>query len=336
MPSSELHPKPSYGAPYYMKNYPVASRRAWIIRHAMTLGTIAMIAVYAAFIQWVWGWQSVVSLWSGAGWTTALVALALLLGTYVLRTWRIYDYFPKETGGHFGTLLRLVQVHNLLNVMLPFRTGEASFPLLMRREFDVPLARGTSALLVMRLFDLHALLAAAGTGLALQTGKVWAWALWLLFLLLPAVAFALRGHAFRLFAKVLPVKAGKLLDEVEAGLPFDAGAFARAWGATLVNWFTKIAVLAWILGLLGGLSIAPSFGGALGGELSSVLPVHAPAGVGTYPAGITAGALAFGADAGRQTLEELGQAAVNTHLLVIVSSLVGTALSLFAARPKRD
>lgn len=319
-----------------MKNDPVASRRAWIIRHAMTLGTAAIIAIYAVFIQWVWGWGSVGSLWRDAGWTSGLIALVLLLGTYVLRTWRIYDYFPVETGGHFGTLLRLVQVHNLLNIMLPFRSGEASFPLLMKREFGLSLARSTSALLVMRLFDLHALLAAAGIGLVLQSGKAWAWALWLAFLILPALAFTLRGHAFRLAAKLLPAKAGKLLDEIQAGLPVDAKAFAKAWGATLINWFTKIAVLAWVLGLLGGLSIAASFGGALGGELSSVLPVHAPAGVGTYPAGITAGAIAFGAGASGLPLEQLGQAAVNAHLLVIVSSLLGTALSLFAARGKGE
>ncbi|MBD8663725.1 flippase-like domain-containing protein [Rhizobium sp. CFBP 8752] len=322
-----------------MKNSPVSSRRPWIIRHAMTLGTVAIVALYAAFIHYVWGWGRVVSLWSAAGWGTAALALALLLATYVLRTWRIYDYFPRETGGRFGTLLRLVQVHNLLNIMLPFRSGEASFPLLMRREFGVSLTRATAALLVMRLFDLHALLAAAGIGLVLQTGgargALWAWALWAAFLLLPAIAFVLRGHAFKLAEKVLPPKAKKLLDEIKAGLPLDVNAFARAWGATLVNWFTKIAVLAWVLGLLGGLSIGPGFGGALGGELSSVLPVHAPAGVGTYPAGITAGAIGFGADAGGLALEELGQAAVNTHLLVIVSSLIGTALSLLAARPKR-
>ncbi len=86
------------------------------------------------------------------------------------------------------------------------------------------------------------------------------------------------------------------------------------------------------MSLLGRLSIAASFGGALGGELSSVLPVHAPAGVGTYPAGITAGAIAFGAGIAGLPLEELGQAAINTHLLVIVSSLVGTALSLLVAK----
>lgn len=305
----------------------------------MTLLTLGIVILYAIFIQWVWGWSSVLALWESAGLGSAFLALVALLGTYVLRTWRIYDYFPKETGGHFGTLLRIVQVHNLLNIMLPFRSGEASFPLLMRREFDLPLARGTAALFVMRLFDLHALLAAAGIGLVLQTsgtiGAHWAWIIWLGFLILPAIGFALRGLALRFAARILPAKAGKLLAEVEAGLPVDTKAFARAWGATLINWFTKIAVLAWVLCLLGALPIPAGFGGALGGELSSVLPVHAPAGVGTYPVGITAGAIAFGAVATGPSLEELGQAAVNTHLLVIVSSLIGTALSLFAAREKR-
>jgi hypothetical protein len=304
-----------------MKNYSVASQRAWIIRNAMTLLTLATVALYVIFIQWVWGWATVLALWKSAGLGSAFLALAALLGTYVLRTWRIYDYFPTETGGRFGTLLRLTQVHNLLNIMLPFRSGEASFPLLMKREFDLSLARSTAALFVMRLFDLHALLAAAGIGLVLQHHSSWAWALWF-------------GFRIRFAARVLPAKAERLLAEVEAGLPVDAAAFARAWGATLINWFTKIAVLAWVLGLLGGVSMAPGFGGALGGELSSVLPVHAPAGVGTYPAGISAGAVAFGAAASGAAFEDLAQAAVNTHLLVIVSSLIGTALSLFAARGK--
>ncbi len=64
----------------------------------------------------------------------------------------------------------------------------------------------------------------------------------------------------------------------------------------MLNWGVKVLVLAWVLALMGVEPIAACFGGALGGEISSVLPVHAPAGVGTYPAGIAAGAAAFGAD----------------------------------------
>ncbi len=56
----------------------------------------------------------------------------------------VADYFPRETKGQFRRLLKLTLVHNLLNVMLPLRSGEASFPLLMRSEFGMPLARATA------------------------------------------------------------------------------------------------------------------------------------------------------------------------------------------------
>ena len=54
----------------------------------------------------------------------------------------------------------------------------------------------------------------------------------------------------------------------------------------------------------------------------------APGGVGTYPAGITAGAIALGASSERLALAALAQASVNAHLLIIVSALTGTAISL--------
>jgi len=116
--------------------------------------------------------------------------------------------------------------------------------------------------------------------------------------------------------------------EVDDGIPRDIAAFVRAWALTVLNWGVKVLVLAWVLGLMGVAPIAACFGGALGGELSSVLPVHAPAGVGTYPAGIAAGAAAFGADKDAASLAILAKASINTHLLIIVSALIGTGISL--------
>ncbi|TCR93121.1 lysylphosphatidylglycerol synthase-like protein [Rhizobium sp. BK376] len=318
----------------YMKTPMVASRQSWFIRNRMMLLTLVVVFAYAAFIEWFWGWNSILAQWAEVGVVPILVALLLLTSTYFLRTWRFYDYFPRETAGHYGTLFRVTQIHNLLNIMMPFRTGETSFPVLMRSEFGIPLARATSALLVMRLLDLHALLAAAGVGLAIASPhRILAWVVWLCFLLVPVAAFALRRPLIRLAAKVLPAKAKALVDEIERGLPADAAAFARAWMTTIVNWLVKVAVLAWALGLMQVAPFAASFGGALGGELSSVLPVHAPGGVGTYPAGITAGAIAFGASRQKEALDILAQASINTHLLIVVSALTGTALALLV--PKR-
>ncbi len=217
-----------------------------------TLLTVVIVAAYASFIEWFWGWSAIIAQWAAVGVMPILVALALLTSTYFLRTWRILDYFPRETAGRFRTLFRVTQVHNLLNIMMPFRTGETSFPVLMRAEFGIPLTRATSALLVMRLLDLHALLAAAGIGFAAAApNAVLAWLLWAAFLFLPITAFLIRMPLLRFGFRLFPAKAQGFLSEIENGLPANASAFARAWAMTAVNWLVKVVVLAWALSLIG-------------------------------------------------------------------------------------
>ncbi|RVJ67178.1 UPF0104 family protein [Sinorhizobium medicae] len=304
-------------------------RRSWLARNRLALISAAAIALYAIFVEWVWGWPLLLRQWAEIGIGPVLSALTLLVATYFIRCYRIHDYFPGETRGRFLTLFRVTQVHNLLNIMLPFRAGETSFPLLMRSEFGVPLVRGTSALLVMRLLDLHALLSVAAVGLVAGRGHGTAgWLLWLFVVLSPLAFFLLKEKALKAMRRFAPERVGPLLDEVETGLPTGIPAFLRAWAMTMLNWAVKVVVLAWILAIMGVAPLAASFGGALGGELSSVLPVHAPAGVGTYAAAIVAGAVSFGATTNQATLEMLGRASVNAHLLVIVSAVAGTLLSL--------
>ncbi len=296
------------------------------MKNRIALLAVVLILLYAAFVQWIWGWPTILAAWAEVGIPSVLLALALLVGTYFVRAHRIADYFPRETSGRFLWLFRVTQIHNMLNIMLPLRTGETSFPLLMRSEFGVPLAHGTSALLVLRLLDLHALLAAAGIGLVAGAGyAVWAWLLWGVFLLTPVALVPFRDPVLAAARRGLP-RFARFMDEVDDGIPRNLAAFVRAWALTVLNWGVKVAVLAWVLALMGVEPIAACFGGALGGELSSVLPVHAPAGVGTYPAGIAAGAAAFGADRGAAAV--LAKASINAHLLMIVSALVGTAVSL--------
>ena len=302
-------------------------RAAWL-RHRVSALTLTCILLYAVFIEMTLGWASVLAAWRTIGLPATGLALLLLVSTYFVRAWRLSDYFPQETAGRYVEIFRLAQVHNVLNIVLPFRSGETSFPILMRSQFAVPLIRGTSALMVMRLLDLHALLAAAGAGLALGAGSVLHWSLWLLFLLAPLLAFQVKDPLVALGKARLPARFGRFLSDVEAGLPVDNRALLRAWAMTVLNWGVKVAVLAWIIGLMGVGPLSACFGGALGGELSSVLPVHAPAGVGTYPAGIVAGAVAFGASADGGAVGVLARASVNLHLLMLVSALAGLAVSL--------
>ncbi|ASY55733.1 lysylphosphatidylglycerol synthase domain-containing protein [Sinorhizobium sp. CCBAU 05631] len=310
------------------------SRRSWLARNRVALISVAAIAAYAVFVEWVWGWLVLLRQWAEIGLSSVLAALGLLIATYFVRCYRIYDYFPEQTAGRFLLLFRVTQVHNLLNIMLPFRAGETSFPLLMRAEFGVPLLRGTSALVVMRLLDLHALLTVAAVGLVTgRSNQMVAWLLWTMALLSPLAFFLLKARILRGVRRVSPARFLHHVDEIEAGLPEHFPAFLRASAMTMLNWGIKVAVLAWVLAIMGVAPLAASFGGALGGELSSVLPVHAPAGVGTYAAAIVAGAVSFGAAGGKAALEALGRASINAHLLIIVSAVAGTLLSL-VLRPK--
>ena len=308
--------------------------RSWLARNRMTLLSAGAIAAYAAFVEWFWGWAALLRQWSEIGFGSAASALALLVATYFIRCYRIYDYFPNETAGRFLPLFRVTQVHNLLNIMLPFRAGETSFPLLMRSEFSVPRARGTSALLVMRLLDLHALLVVAAIGLVIGRGSAVLWIVWLAAFVFPLLFFLLKVQMIALARRLLPTKLDAIVDELEAGVPVNIIAFLRAWGMTILNWAVKVIVLAWVLAFMGVAPLAACFGGALGGELSSVLPMHAPAGVGTYPAAIAAGAVSFGAAADRAGLEQLAAAGVNAHLLIIVSAVAGTMLSMALGRKR--
>lgn len=309
-------------------------RPSWLARNRMALISLAAVAAYATFVEWIWGWLTLVRQWAEVGPLPVLSALALLVATYLVRCYRIYDYFPDETAGRFLTLLRLTQIHNLLNIMLPFRAGETSFPLLMRSEFGVPLIRSTSALFFMRLLDLHALLIVAAIGLVIGRSQQAAWwVAWLSAFVSPLVFFLFKKRVLAVARRVAPDRLAPYLAEVEAGLPDHLSAFLRAWAMTLLNWAVKVVILAWVLAIMGVAPFAASFGGALGGELSAVLPVHAPAGVGTYAAAIVAGAVSFGAAGDPATLQVLGRASVNAHLLVIVSAAAGTLLSL-VLKPK--
>jgi uncharacterized membrane protein YbhN (UPF0104 family) len=163
--------------------------------------------------------------------------------------------------------------------------------------------------------------ARAGYGVA-------AWLLWLAFLVSPLAVLPFRRPLFAAARARLPARLARYVDEVDDGIPRDLTAFLRAWMLTVLNWGVKVAVLAWVLALMGVGPLAACLGGALGGELSAVLPVHAPGGIGTYPAGIAAGAAAFGADRSAGALSLLATAAINLHLLTIVSALAGTGLAL--------
>ena len=290
---------------------------------------VALLLALGVLIHLTLGWDALLAPWAETPPRVLAVASLLLLASYGLRTIRIHGYFLPSTSGRFPRTLRLVLVHNLFNNLLPMRTGEASFPILMARDFRVPMSHSLPGLLYLRSLDLHfVILLGLGVLAAGQGVAVWIWVLFGLLIPVPFLAF--RGQ--RWLIRRIQGKAGRwwtLLRNGLEGLPASPGLFWTTWFWTAANWSVKLGVLAWILQAFSPMPFSHALFGTATGELSSVLPIHGLAGAGTYEGGVLAGLLPKGIE-----LEAALKAAVNLHLFVLgVSIGAGVVAMLFPLQP---
>jgi len=101
----------------------------------------SLLLLFIAVVEWLFGWQKLFASWQALSLSSLIIAFLLMIFTYQLRALRLYDYFQlgKREGQWMNALLtfRLMLFHNVLNNLLPARTGEISFPVLMKRYFAV-------------------------------------------------------------------------------------------------------------------------------------------------------------------------------------------------------
>lgn len=292
----------------------------------LVLGSVILLG-FAVFIQAYIGWAALLAPWKSLDAATLAGAIILVFLSYGLRALRVYDYFREVMSRRFGLCLRLSLQHNLLNNLLPMRIGELSFPVLMARHFSISPLRSVPTLLWFRLLDLHSLLAlgllVAGDRLLGGESSLAVTALWLI---APWLAFRL----YRPWLSAIGERPGRLwslLRHTLHALPQQSGLFWRSWLWTLLNWIIKLAVFAWVLQLFAVMPWAAAWMGVAAGDITSVLPIHGVAGVGTYEAGVIAGLMPFGLPATAAL-----QAAVNLHLFVLGCTLLSGLLSLFLPR----
>ena len=319
------------------------------IRQKISLSQLFGIVIalgYCVLIE-VWlGWVAVLAPLFGLPTLLLVQMLALLVLTYIVRALRLYSYFFSDIKRRFGLTLAIMLTHNLFNHLLPARLGEASLPLLLRRHVDVDLLRGTSALLWFRFLDFHTLVSLAlvavffvpesahlPNGFFLFADSLGAVLLLIigvfLFIPLGMYLFARRRHG------VLSEQDPgwhKLLSRLLSGLPERMTDFWLSWMWTWLTWLVKLLALAWLLANLLSISWAAALLGVSGGELTAVLPIHAPGGFGTYASGIVGALVPFDTD-----LDATLIAAANTHLVLFSAALVsGVAGWLLLQRDNKN
>lgn len=251
--------------------------------------------------------------------------------SYLLRALRVWDEFRHDQPGRFGACLRIVLIHNAMVNIVPFRGGEAAFPILLGRLFGTPLGRALASLFWFRLQDAFVVFALAilvWPGLPVPLRALCLVALVATALMLPR--WARRKHEWHA-AGPWRAKLGKLRDAFAASTQH--ARFGWLW--TLANWSVKLAAQAWLLATLIPAALTVGAAGALGAELAAILPIQGVAGFGTYEAGAAAAMGAHGV-----TLEAGLQAALALHLFVIAcactAGLLAWLAGLFAATPGTD
>ena len=243
--------------------------------------------LYCGFIEWYLGWHVLLTAWQALSPGMVLVAIAMVQGSYLMRAFRIYDYFRKETADRYFVCIKISLYHNLINTLLPFRAGELSFPWLLSRYFGIGFIQSGTALLWFRFLDLHVI---ALFGIIVFVSEKWLThsqgaMLMVLLVCLPMVVFRLQGKLLQQAQQYQAHHLGRLVTKALAAFPQTATTVWRTWLITLCNWLIKIAALAFILMLFADSSYRAACLGVIAGDLTSVLPLHSPGGFGSYALG---------------------------------------------------
>ena len=287
---------------------------------------IVAVAVSLALLAWLIGdgrWRDLGEVFRRLDGPTLALSAAGFFLSYLLRALRIFDEFRAQAGRRFGTCLRITLIHNAMINVVPFRGGEAAFPLLLRQHFGVPLPRAIASLFWFRLQDAFVVMALAAIvwpGLhpalkAVAVAGVLITAWWL-------PRWARAPHAWA-DGGGLTSKLAKVRDAFA-----ESTRHARfGWLWTVANWTVKLAAQAGLLAALIPAALGVGAAGALGAELAAILPIQGVAGFGTYEAGAAAALLPSGVP-----LAAGLQVALALHLFVIACSVTSGAIAwLFPA-----
>jgi hypothetical protein len=328
------------------------TRTRWIAAASIAAGVV-LLAALAAFTPWRLLAERVSTVpWPG--WIAAILGMS---GTYALRAGRLraeWAWKLASLGLGFRECLQITLLHNAAINILPMRSGEASYAFLLHKRWGVGLGDAAASLLWLRLQDMMVL---GVLGIALLVPAPLAWRIGFAAAAILAAATVLpalvrhvhvharwqraRAHASRSTSRRR--KAWHLVAKV-AGAFRAARGGAPAWGYAIANWVLKLGIVGLLLASLAALPPGPAFRGALGGELAAVIPLQAPAGVGTYEAGVALGAqvrydregaVEPAAPAKADNGRLIFGAALAVHALMVVVAL-GTALVFsLIVRPER-
>ena len=118
-----------------------------IVKLSAVVITIVLVAILLSQIQI----GDVITTIAGIDPLYLIAGFVLYTCSYFFRALRFYVLLNKEV--RLRDLFNIVCVHNMVNNILPARTGELSYVYLVKKLHDVPTGDGIATLIVARVFD---------------------------------------------------------------------------------------------------------------------------------------------------------------------------------------
>ena len=275
---------------------------------SIAIGLVTVVEIYV-------GWIAVLAPWLRVSPIALMLPTLMVLGSYLLRSARLMDWFYPIPS---GAAIKIMLQHNLWNNLLPMRTGELSFPVLLQRHLQIAPSQSLVALAWFRILDLMCLLLILASTYAWLQGFPFL----ILFLLIAALAFLPLAHylLLNMLPKVtasLPSWLSEKLNLLVNAMQLELSKLWRCLGWTFANWALKLVAFGYVFTLFADVNMQTGIISAIGGELTSILPIHGVAGAGTYEAGVVGLSLTTTVDT-----ETALAAGVNLHLFLLSITLL--------------
>ena len=271
------------------------------------------------------GWKNTLIQWQRLPVSTLLSAFILFSLSHLVRALRIFDYLFARRG-YYLPVAKISALHQFANNLLPMRLGELTFPLLVKRTFNTQFSDGLSQLVWLRLLDL------------LFMGFITAG---VCYFILPFNLFlgisALGISLFILCAILFPLLVTNIsllqsfFTTLRNNMPKSKKKIMRLFAYTALAWTMKMTAIAFLVQGLSEVSLLTAIMGALGAEISSLLPVHGIGGSGSFEAAFVAGTSLTG-----EAIPNMLALAVNVHIFVLLSTSLVTLMLLPVSLKLRD
>jgi uncharacterized membrane protein YbhN (UPF0104 family) len=206
-----------------------------------------------------------------------LLAFSLYVFSYITRAYR---WKITLNINDFKKLFKITSFNTVFNIFLPFRTGELSFFYMLKKE-NIPFSESAVSFFTVRIFDAVSLFTVFGASFLLLKG-------YSLLAVLLLVCMPLFFYILKWGVALTGIE--KLKNFSKETLHFKN--LLVLYILSILTFVSKFTGFYFVLPKGLNLSFTESFFASSAGDLTTVLPIHGIAGIGTYEGGF-AGVLIF-------------------------------------------